>query len=176
MDLQALRDKISLVSQEPDLFPGSIAYNVKLGRSSRQTVTDADVEHACRQCGLHDFIISLPEGYNTECGSAGSSRLSGGQRQRVAIARALIRNPEVLLLDEPTSALDAHSEQLVKRSLEDAAQGRTTVVVAHRLASIQHAHRIYVLDQGTVVEEGSHEELVKKGGLYSSMAKAQSIS
>ncbi|KAI7342934.1 multidrug resistance-like protein [Hortaea werneckii] len=176
MDLQVLRDKISLVSQEPDLFPGSIAYNVKLGRSSRQTVTDADVEHACRQCGLHDFITSLPEGYNTECGSAGSSRLSGGQRQRVAIARALIRNPEVLLLDEPTSALDAHSEQLVKRSLEDAAQGRTTVVVAHRLASIQHAHRIYVLDQGTVVEEGSHEELVKKGGLYSSMAKAQSIS
>ncbi|KAI7556123.1 multidrug resistance-like protein, partial [Hortaea werneckii] len=94
MDLQVLRDKISLVSQEPDLFPGSIAYNVKLGRSSRQTVTDADVEHACRQCGLHDFITSLPEGYNTECGSAGSSRLSGGQRQRVAIARALIRNPE----------------------------------------------------------------------------------
>lgn len=175
LDLQTFRDKIALVSQESDLFPGSITYNVKLGRSNQQNATDADVERACRQCGLHDFITSLPDGYNTECGSSGSSKLSGGQRQRVAIARALVRNPEILLLDEPTSALDAHSEQLVKQSLAEASQGRTTVIVAHRLASIQHADCIYVLDQGTVVEEGGHDELVKKGGLYASMAKAQSI-
>lgn len=174
-ELDELRDRIALVSQEPDLFPGSIAYNIKLGRAHGQTVTDADVQLACQQCGLHDFITSLPEGYNTECGSNSSSQLSGGQRQRVAIARALVRQPDVLLLDEPTSALDAHSEQLVKDSLAEASQGRTTLIVAHRLASIRHADCIYVLDEGAVVEQGTHDDLVKQQGLYAAMAKAQSV-
>lgn len=176
LDLKRLRDRIGLVSQEPDLLPGSVAENIKLGAGSQQSVSDADVERACKQVGLHDFITSLPDGYNTDCGSNGSSKLSGGQRQRLALARALIRNPDILLLDEPTSALDAHSEAYVKEALAEAAEGRTTIIVAHRLASIQHADRIYVFDQGFVVEEGAHAELIGRGGLYASMAKAQSLS
>ena len=175
LDVRDLRDRIGLVSQEPDLLPGTIAYNIRLGNRSQQSVSDADIERACKQCGLHEFIMSLPEGYNTDCGSHSSSKLSGGQRQRLAIARALIRDPEILLLDEPTSALDAHSEQHVQETLASATRNRTTVMVAHRLASIRHANRIYVLDQGMVVEEGTHAELVEKGGLYASMAKAQSL-
>ncbi|KAK4547641.1 hypothetical protein LTR36_000598 [Oleoguttula mirabilis] len=176
LDVRSIRDRIGLVSQEPDLIPGSIAHNVKLGARSEQLVSDADVEVACKQCGLHDFIVSLPEGYATNCGTNGSSTLSGGQRQRLALARALIRDPEILLLDEPTSALDAHSEQRVKEALEAASHGRTTVIVAHRLASIQHVDKIYVLDNGSIVEEGTHAELVARGGLYASMAAAQSLS
>ena len=170
-----LRDKIGLVPQEPNLLQGSIAYNIKLGAASTQSVTDDDVVAVCKQCGLHEFVASLPDGYNTDCGSNGSSQLSGGQGQRIALARALIRDPEILLLDEPTSALDAHSENLVQEALQVAAEGRTTVIVAHRLASIQHADRIYVFDGGRIVEEGSHAELVNIGGLYASMAKAQSL-
>lgn len=176
LDVRAIRDRIALVSQEADLIPGSIAHNVKLGARSGQSVSDADVETACKQCGLHDFIVSLPEGYNTSYGSNGSSTLSGGQQQRLALARALVRDPEILLLDEPTSALDAHSEKHVKEALAKASNGRTTVIVAHRLASIQHADNIYVFDSGKIVEEGKHAELVARAGLYASMATAQSLS
>ena len=175
LDVKTLRSHMGLVSQDPDLFSGSILYNVRLGAPSGQTVTDADVEEACRKCGLHDFIMSLPDGYNTQCGSSSSSQLSGGQKQRVAIARALVRDPEVLLLDEPTSALDAHSEAIVQTSLAEAAKGRTTVMVAHRLASIQHVDQIFVFEHGKRVAQGTHAELVEQGGLYASMAKAQSL-
>jgi ABC-type multidrug transport system fused ATPase/permease subunit len=175
MDVRKLRSHMGLVAQDPDLFTGSILYNVKLGAPFGQPVSDEDVVAACKKCGLHDFITSLPEGYNTDCGSSSSSQLSGGQKQRVAIARALVRNPEVLLLDEPTSALDAHSEAHVQAALAEAAKGRTTVIVAHRLASIQHVDKIFVFENGRVVAAGTHAALVAEGGLYASMAKAQSL-
>ena len=139
-------------------------------------MTSEEVWKCATVVGLHDFISSLPEGYATDCGSIAGSQLSGGQRQRLSLARALIRNPKILLLDEPTSALDAHSEKQVQEALKEAAKGRTTVIVAHRLASIQQVDRIIVFDQGTIVEQGTHSELIEKGGLYASMARAQALS
>lgn len=168
------RSRLGLVPQEPDLFPGSIAYNIALGAVPGQVVTDEDIHDVCKKCGIHDFIMSLPEGYSTECGTNGS-KLSGGQKQRVAVARALIRSPEVLILDEYTSALDAHSERQIRVAVDGAAQGRTTIVVAHRLSTVQHADRIYVLDHGKIIEAGTHTELISLGGLYSSMAKTQTL-
>lgn len=169
------RARLGLVPQEPDLFPGSITYNIKLGAAPGQRVSDEDVQLICEKCGIHNFIVSLPEGYNTECGTNGS-KLSGGQKQRVAIARALVRQPEILLLDEYTSALDAHSEQDVKDAVAGAAKGRTTIVVAHRLSTVQDADRIFVFDHGKLVETGTHSELATvKGGMYRSMVKAQTL-
>jgi ATP-binding cassette subfamily B (MDR/TAP) protein 1 len=169
------RGRLGLVPQEPDLFPGSISYNIGLGAAPGQTVTQNDIEKICTKCGIHEFVMSLPEGYATECGTNGS-KLSGGQKQRIAVARALVRCPEVLLLDEYTSALDAHSEQQIKEAVDGASVGRTTIVVAHRLSTVQNADRIFVFDDGRVVEVGSHAELVAQGGLYSGMVKAQTLS
>ncbi|KAK5715095.1 hypothetical protein LTR15_010511 [Elasticomyces elasticus] len=175
MDVRALRDRCGLVSQDPDLLPGSILENVKFGAARHQIVSDEQVHEVCMRTGLHDFVKSLPDGYNTECGSGSSSKLSGGQRQRIALARALIRNPEILLLDEPTSALDAHSEQHIQQTLAEASKGRTTLMVAHRLASVRDADKICVFNEGRIVEEGSHDQLVANAGLYAAMALAQSV-
>lgn len=129
------------------------------------TITDEQLHQVCREAEVHDFIVSLPEGYNTNIGPRGVA-LSGGQKQRVAIARALIRSPNILLLDEATSSLDSESEKLVQAAFERAGKGRTMVVVAHRLATVQNADVIFVLGEGKLLEQGNHQELLKKRGVY----------
>lgn len=157
---------MSLVAQEPTLFQGSIKENILLG-VSESTPTEL-LHSACRSAEIHDFIMSLPDGYNTDVGNRGVN-LSGGQKQRIAIARALIREPKVLLLDEATSSLDSESEKLVQAAFEKAASGRTMVVVAHRLATVQNADVIFVLGEGGVLEVGNHAVLLKKRGVYYQM-------
>lgn len=163
LDMAAYRQSISLVAQEPTLFQGTIRENVLLGVAS-DTPDDA-LHAACRDAEIHDFIMSLPEGYTTDVGIKGVT-LSGGQKQRIAIARALIRNPTMLLLDEATSSLDSESEKLVQAAFERAGKGRTMVVVAHRLATVQNADVIFVLGEGGVLEKGSHDGLLRKKGIY----------
>jgi ATP-binding cassette subfamily B (MDR/TAP) protein 1 len=160
--------------QEPDLFPGTVKFNIGLGRRPATEISDEQIIDVAKKCELHDFIMSLPEGYNTEVGAHGS-KLSGGQRQRLAIARALIRDPEILLLDEATSQLDATTERDVKKAIAAASRGRTTIMIAHRLASVQHADRIFVFDTGRIVEQGRHDELVDLGGIYAGMVSAQEL-
>jgi ATP-binding cassette subfamily B (MDR/TAP) protein 1 len=172
--VQTHRARLALVEQEPDLFPGTIMFNIGLGKRPGTRVNDEEIIRVAKKCELHDFIMSLPEGYNTEVGAHGS-KLSGGQRQRLAIARALIRDPEILLLDEATSQLDANTEQDVRRAIAAASKGRTTIMIAHRLASVQHADRIFVFDAGRIVEQGRHDELVDIGGMYASMVSAQEL-
>jgi ATP-binding cassette subfamily B (MDR/TAP) protein 1 len=170
---QRLRRDIALVQQEPVLYQGSIRDNILIGLESSNG-SDAQIEGACRQANIWDFIVSLPEGLGTPCGNQGLS-LSGGQRQRIAIARALIRSPRLLLLDEATSALDTESEKVVKEALDRAAEGRTTVAVAHRLSTIRDANTIVVFDGGRIAQMGTHEELVAKRGLYYEMVLGQSL-
>ncbi|KAI0175754.1 P-loop containing nucleoside triphosphate hydrolase protein [Hypoxylon sp. FL1284] len=171
----AYRRHLSLVAQEPTLFQGSLRDNILLGADAAARVaTDAELHAVCRDASIHDFIASLPEGYDTEVGSRGVS-LSGGQKQRVAIARALARRPDLLLLDEATSSLDSESERLVQRAFERAAAGRTMVVVAHRLATVQNADVIFVLGEGKVLEKGSHAELLRKRGVYWNMCQSQAL-
>ncbi|KAM0250560.1 hypothetical protein ACHAQJ_008570 [Trichoderma viride] len=167
------RKHLSLVAQEATLFQGTLRDNIILG-VDETTVTDEQIHQACRDASIHDFIVSLPEGYNTNIGSRGVS-LSGGQKQRVAIARALIRNPNILLLDEATSSLDSESEKLVQAAFERAGKGRTMVVVAHRLATVQNADVIFVLGEGKLLEQGSHMELLRKRGVYWNMCQSQAL-
>lgn len=172
MNLLDLRASMSLVSQDAVLFNDTIANNIRLGRLD---ASDQDVENAAKNAAAHEFILAQPEGYNTIVGEGGS-RLSGGQKQRIAIARAMLKDAPILLLDEATSALDASSEQQIQEALNKLASGRTTLVVAHRLATVQTADTILVMDQGKLVEEGDHQSLMKKDGLYAKLCALQHFS
>ena len=169
LDLQALREAIGIVPQDTIVFSADAMENIRYGRPE---ASDNEVIAAARQAAAHEFIEKLPDGYRSFLGERGV-RLSGGQRQRIAIARALLKNPPLLLLDEATSALDAESERLVQRALEAAMVGRTTLVIAHRLATVQRATRIVVMEHGRIVETGTHAELVERGGLYAQLAALQ---
>ena len=171
LDPKQLRQAIALVPQHPVLFAGSAMENIRYGRLD---ASDEEVIQAARAAEADSFISTLPEGYASELGERGT-RLSGGQQQRVAIARALLRDAPVLLLDEATSALDAQSERAVQQALARLMAGRTTVVIAHRLATVMAADRIVVMDQGRIVAEGRHEELLAAGGLYAELARLQFI-
>ncbi|KAI4208037.1 MAG: hypothetical protein LQ346_000201 [Caloplaca aetnensis] len=172
-NLNDYRGFLALVSQEPTLYQGSIRENILLG-ADREDVPDEAIIQACRDANIYDFITSLPDGFSTIVGSKGSM-LSGGQKQRIAIARALLRDPKILLLDEATSALDSESEKVVQAALDAAAQGRTTIAVAHRLSTIQKADIIYVFDQGRIVEQGTHDHLLKLRGKYFELVNLQSL-
>jgi ATP-binding cassette subfamily B protein len=169
MDLYDLRDRIALVPQEPVIFSGTVMENIRYGKPS---ATEQEVTEAARAAFAEEFIAQLPQGYDTYLGDRGV-RLSGGQRQRIAIARAMLKNPPLLLLDEATSALDANSERMVQAALETAMQGRTTLVIAHRLATVKRADAIWVFDHGQLVERGTHTDLVQQGGLYARLAALQ---
>ncbi|KAF2238713.1 ABC transporter-like protein [Viridothelium virens] len=173
LNLNEYRSYLALVSQEPTLYQGTVRDNVLLG-ADRDDVPEEQIVQACKDANIYDFILSLPEGFNTVVGSKGSM-LSGGQKQRIAIARALLRDPKILLLDEATSALDSESEKVVQAALDAAAKGRTTIAVAHRLSTIQKADRIYVFDQGKVVEAGTHSELIARKGRYFELVNLQSL-
>ncbi|RID91939.1 ATP-binding cassette domain-containing protein [Gemmobacter lutimaris] len=163
------RQAMALVPQDPVIFATSARDNIRFGRPE---ASDAEVEAAARAAAAHDFLTALPEGYDTFLGERGVM-LSGGQKQRVAIARAILRDAPVLLLDEATSALDAESERAVQAAVDRLAEGRTTLVVAHRLATVKRADRIVVFESGQIVSQGSHEELVAEGGLYARLARLQ---
>jgi len=165
----SLREQIAVVPQETILFGGSIEENICYGRLQ---ATTAEVEAAAQAANAHDFIRDLPQGYQTIVGERGV-RLSGGQRQRVAIARALLKDPRILLLDEATSSLDSESEQLVQDALTRLMQGRTTLIIAHRLSTVRHADRILVLDRGQIVEAGAHDALLAGNGLYARLHAMQ---
>lgn len=168
-DLAALRRRFALVPQETALFADTIATNIAYGA---ERASETEIEAAARAAFAHDFIMALPQGYATMLGEGGVT-LSAGQRQRIAIARAVLRNAPILLLDEATSALDSESETLVQRALDKVMEGRTTLVIAHRLATVINADRILVFDHGRLVEEGTHQSLIGKGGVYKRLAELQ---
>ena len=169
---ESIRSKMSIVSQETVLFNDSIEGNILMGRP---TATHDEVVEACKVANAHGFIMESPDGYDTNIGDRGT-KLSGGQRQRLSIARAVLKNPEILILDEATSALDTESEKLVQDALTNLLKGRTSVVIAHRLSTIYNADRIYVIDEGRIAEEGTHKELLEKGGIYAHLIEMQSFS
>ncbi len=164
-----LRQRFAYVEQEPTIFAGTVAQNIRFGKPS---ASDAEVEAAARAALVHDFVMELKLGYDSIVGERGVM-LSGGQKQRLAIARAILKNAPILLLDEATSALDAQSERLVQTALEYLMQGRTTLVIAHRLATIRDADLILVMDDGRIIDQGTHDQLVVKGGRYAELAKLQ---
>jgi ATP-binding cassette subfamily B protein len=164
-----LRSRIALVPQDPVVFATSVRENIRFGKPD---ATDAEIARAAEAASAAEFIARLPQGYDTELGERGIT-LSGGQRQRIAIARAILREAPLLLLDEATSSLDAESETLVQQALERLMASRTSIVIAHRLATVQSCDRILVLDHGRIAEEGTHQTLAGNGGLYARLAKLQ---
>lgn len=169
VQMRSLREQIGIVPQETLLFSGSIRDNIRYGRLD---ASDAEVEAAARMANAHEFICQLPEGYDTPVGERGV-RLSGGQRQRIAIARAILKDPRILILDEATSSLDSESERLVQEALERLMAGRTSIVIAHRLSTVQRADRIVVVVAGEVVEAGTHRQLLARGGMYARLYELQ---
>ncbi|NDG03829.1 MAG: ATP-binding cassette domain-containing protein [Alphaproteobacteria bacterium] len=169
LDLCALRQQIGFVSQDPVIFSGTAAENIAFGRHN---ASQGDMIAAAKAAHAHDFISALPQGYQTSLGEKGV-RLSGGQRQRIALARAILRNPPLLLLDEATSALDSASEQTIQHAMKTVMKDRTTLIIAHRLSTVQQADRIIVLDHGQIVETGTHAQLLKSSGLYAHFNQLQ---
>jgi ATP-binding cassette subfamily B protein len=174
VDLHAIRHRelrraIGLVSQDVFLFHGTVRENIRYGSFD---AADAEIEAAARAAEAHTFITRLPQGYDTIVGERGQ-KLSGGQRQRLSIARAVLKNPPILVLDEATSSVDNETEAAIQRSMNRIARGRTTVMIAHRLSTIRHAHRIHVLDEGRLVESGTHRELVDRDGIYAALWRVQ---
>ncbi len=168
--LHRLRSRMAIVPQDVLLFGGTIAENIAYGRPG---ATDVEIEDAAREANAHDFIAGFPEGYQTIVGDRGV-KLSGGQRQRVAIARAILRDPAILILDEATSSLDSESESLVQQALDTLMRGRTSVIIAHRLATVRRADCIFVIKEGQVVESGTHEQLsAREGGVYRTLSELQ---
>jgi ABC-type multidrug transport system fused ATPase/permease subunit len=168
--VKSLRDQISIVLQEPLLFSGTIGENIRYGRLE---ATDEELAEAARAANAHDFIRKLPKGYETRIGERGA-QLSGGERQRIAVARAFLKDAPILILDEPTSSIDSRTEAVILDALDRLIRNRTTFLVAHRLSTIRSADAILVLDQGSIVEAGTHDQLVARDGLYRQLHDAQS--
>jgi subfamily B ATP-binding cassette protein MsbA len=169
--LKSLREQLALVTQEPLLFDDTIRANIAYARPD---ASEAQIVAAAKAAAAHEFILEIAGGYGAQVGEAGA-RLSGGQRQRIAIARAFLKDAPILLLDEATSALDAESEARVQEALERLMTGRTTILIAHRLATVRRADMIYVIDRGRVVEAGGHDSLTAQGGLYARLARGQNL-
>lgn len=167
--LSSLRRHVGVVQQDVYLFAGTVAENLRYGRPD---ATDAEVEAAARAANAHDFITALPNGYATDIGQRGV-KLSGGQRQRLTIARAFLKDPAILIFDEATSALDNESERAVQKALLNLANGRTTLVIAHRLSTVRHADRILVLTGDGIIEQGTHNELMAQEGVYANLHSVQ---
>lgn len=173
LPIELIRNQLGLVSQEPTLFDRTISENIAYGENNA-TVSMDQIIDAAKKANIHEFIVRLPQGYETGLGSKGA-QLSGGQKQRIAIARALVRNPRILLLDEATSALDNQSEKIVQEALDHAREGRTCITIAHRLSTIKNADLICVLQDGKIVEKGSHNELLALHGMYAKLYEMQKV-
>jgi ABC-type multidrug transport system fused ATPase/permease subunit len=169
LSLESLRRQISMVPQEPVLFSGTIADNIRYGRLQ---ATMDEIVAAARSANAHDFIERLADGYQTDIGERGV-RLSGGERQRICVARAFLKDAPILILDEPTSSIDSKTEAIILDAIDELMVGRTTFMIAHRLSTVRHADLIATLDRGGLVEQGTHDELIARGGLYRQMHDVQ---